>query len=478
MSWQRVSDSVYHRPLGRTETIFTLAASAGKGIGRELFRMQTGARVDSSLSTASVSHALKQAWKALRMLHAPDIATTHANGVKVYTLATANELDAWARRTWHVYPLGTDSSTVLGHTQETADSSPLCMLLPSCHPDEPFDGMLVLSISHWQAEASGSFHILDKLFEYASSFLQSDKRYEELVAGFVPGDEVRLLTPSLEDIVMPEPSSTDEATQRVASHFQKFYSALPSLGLASNAHANSVPSLTAQRGRSFTPSSTAALVAACKSQGVSVTAAIHAAFLSTMWHLAGPAGQDQSYACLVPVDVRRRLPPSSPYRHQGCWGAMSPLMLTCPPRQSYAAQAQELQRQLRLPDDPRWLREEARARSDEMLDMLMKSPPDAQASVYVTSIGVVDGPGEGRMMKSCYGALDIAKVYWSVDLLQPGCSIQVWTFRGRLNIQIAYNTAFHGEQQVGTLADMAQDVLRRELGVTLAVEDDAYLRSD
>lgn len=418
--------------------------------------------------------ALKEAWKALRLLKSPDIATTVTDGVKQYQVPTSTDLEAWLDRTFVVSPPDTSVQSAIRAMQQHRESLPMCQILPRSthnHDEAVFNGTLILYISHWRTEAAGAFKIVNQLFGYAADVLTGTTTREAL-SRYNPGSEVQLLTPAVEDMLMPNATTTPESRARVEKHFDKYYSKLPCIDFPMQGDPSDAFSSVKVHRRLYTPSSTSAFVRACKTKGISITAAIHSAYLGAVWALADdePDKRNRNYASLMPAQVRTRLPKSSPYRDQGCWSAAQMLMLTLPPGQDFLTRARDLRGQYQLADRETWLYQDAREISAQVTQLGTKTPPGQPDSVpWFTGLGLLDG----ETLLSEHGDKDITVEDldgWA-DPLGPGIVLRLWTFRGRLNIHVVWNAAYHSDGQIRELMDAIDKTLAGELGIDLDVEE-------
>lgn len=198
-----------------------------------------------------------------------------------------------------------------------------------------------------------------------------------------------------------------------------------------------------------------------------MTSAVHSTYLGVVWHIAEPGKRNRSYAYVMPADVRKRLPTSSPFREQGCWNAAQILMITAPAGQDFLTRARGLRQQYGLADQETWLHEDMREMSERIMEHFANMPPEPVALPYFTSFGVLDGDvivPEHRSMK-------VENVTVWADSVGPGIVLRLWTFRGRLNIQISWNVAFHGDGQIQEAMDMIDRMLAVELGVEMGIEE-------
>ncbi|KIW21500.1 hypothetical protein PV08_02080 [Exophiala spinifera] len=532
----------FKRPLNLAEKGLISVIEAFRPSPRELIRINAFA--DFTIASPSGLHvtrddvisAFRTAWKALRLLKSPDIATTVEDAYKVYQVPSAVEVDAWLERTF-IASASTSTTpetavqSAVREMQQRLELLPVCQLISRPLDDDDttgttlFKGTVILFISHWRTEASGAFKILDHLFSFVADLLASPPGGKELsttaarLSSYRPGDECSLLTPAIEDILMPgeeDVKTTPEAKARVAAHFDKYYSSLPSVDFPmspSSHHGEGDGESTAlapfgsvkEIRHVYSVSALDKLYASCKSYGISITAAVHSAYIGAMY-TAGSSratknrqpgdendsakrGRDEcdqrlkrNYACLMPAEVRTRLPKSSPYRDQGCWSSAMMLMLVVPSaqEQDFVARARDLKSQYRLADQKEWMYADARETSEQVSMLGSRTPPDGQSVSmgYFTGVGVLDretikstryggGEDDGSQQQI---EVSISDVDFFADPLSPGIVLRVWTFRSRLNIHVVWNSAYHDNEQIREVMRSVDETLTKEMGVDMLNE--------
>jgi hypothetical protein len=462
------------------------AVEAFRPSPRELIKIYAFADFTVTLTSTPSAQTVEQAvsafasaWKALRLLKSPDIATSFEDGYKSYHVpCSPEELEAWLARTFIVSEAGTSAQSAVRAMQQRVELLPAIQLIPrhehATEDDGTFEkGTLVLSISHWRTEAAGAFKILNQLFHYAADLLSGTATTQALSRHHL-GDEVHLLTPAVEDILMPHGQSTPEAKARVEKRFDKYYSSLPCIDFPTQGSPSDPFSTAKEIRHTYSPSTTSNLRAACKALGgITVTSAVHSAYLGAVWTMAPSEHHSRNYASIMPAQVRTRLPASSPYRDQGCWSAAQMLMLTLPPNQDFLTRARDLRSQYKLADQESWWYEDALETGEQVSQLAAKTPPDGQpvSSPWFTGLGLLDGDGE--TIVSEHGDPTIIKVDdvdFFADPLSPGIVLRVWTFRGRLNIHVVWNAAYHADEQLRRLMDAIDKSLAAHLGVEVEVE--------
>ena len=142
-------------------------------------------------------------------------------------------------------------------------------------------------------------------------------------------------------------------------------------------------------------------------------------------------------------------------------------MLTAPAGQDFVTRARGLRRQYGLADQEVWLYEDMRAVSERVAEHFASVPAEPVALPWLTSFGVLDG----EVIGAEHGSLEIGNVAVWADNVGPGIVLGLWTFRGRLNVQISWNAAFHGDGQIQEVMDMIDRTLAVELGVEMGIEE-------
>lgn len=468
MSWKVTSPGVFRRPLSSTEQGAISYITAPRPSPREPVKINCVADFIAPYSTEKVSEALRDAWRTLRLVKEPGIATTFADGFTEYKVPSAAELEEWLLRTFEVKNKVT-AEEAIKNMQMSTDFLPICQVLSQPTADGTFKGSIILFISHWRTEAGGCFKILNQLLAYAASSLRGGSEVQYLLRNHKPGSEISLLPPDIEELLMPnQPESSLASKIRVKAHFNNYYSHLPSIDYTLQGDLSTPTAALKLSQRSYSQSSTRALILACKSHNISVTAAIHSAYISAVRAVASPQKRSRPYASLMPAQVRTRLPPTSPQRDQGCWAATQMLMLAVPADLDFLDSAKSLKKQYALAGTEEWLYEDMRETSVQFGLMGVNAPKETEVSVmpYFTSLGVLDGD----VIVAEHGDVVVEHVTAYADNISGGVVMHVWTFGGRMSIQLTWNEAYHGDEQIQKTLDHLDRVLERELALEWVVE--------
>jgi hypothetical protein len=198
-----------------------------------------------------------------------------------------------------------------------------------------------------------------------------------------------------------------------------------------------------------------------------VTSAIHSAYISHVWAIADPDKRERSYACMMPAEVRKRIPTSSPFRDQGCWSASQMLLLTVPPGQDFLTRAQGLRQQYAISNQGSWLHDDMRTMSEQMPEFFASAPPMPPSQPWITSMGVLDR----ELLRPDHGDIMVDSVTVWADATGPGIVLGLWTFDGKLSMQISWNSTFHSEAQIQAVMDAIDKTFAEELGVTMETDE-------
>lgn len=465
MVWAETSPGLFQRPLGGTEIAMLAVLSGDQPPAREYIKIHCVVDVTSKHSNSKVLPALRDAWKALRILQSPDIATSFANGQKCYKVAANQELEDWLQNTFTVTSDDISVNIAVRDMQLRPSFLPVCSVVPQKTIDETFKGSLILYISHWRTEAAGALKLINQILDYTEDLLIGSATRQALDS-FVPGSEIDLLTPTLDDILMPNQDPSPEAKARVAADFANYYSKLPAIDFPMQGQLTSTPSYLKVNQRTYTPTATSGLVGACKAQQVTVTSSIHSAFLGAVWELAEGDKKKLNYASIMPAQVRTRLPSSSPYREQGCWDSARMLLLTASPGQDMLARARHLKQQYSRAVGDAWLYDDIREIPIQMMSPPQDIPQTPPSFPWFTSIGVLDG----EVIKPEHGGIQVDYLTFWADSMSPGIVLRLWTFRKRLSIQIQWNAAFHSDETIQETLDIIDRLVGEHLGVKMDVE--------
>lgn len=503
----------YTRPLGLAELPMVQAITAPRppSYPREPVRIHVFAPLTCQSTTLDqFTTALSTAWLALRLLHEPDIATTFVGADKVYTSsASPNEIETWLQRTFLVSSPLPVADVVIQH-QSDGELLPLCILIPTQDSSAKlFSREILLLASHWRTEASGLYLLLDKLLTLTTDILSSPSGSSTThlaLAQHKPGSEISLLTPCAEDMLpsvvhSPNRHSLAETKTRIAARLEAHKPKLPTLEIPL------LPSITDTTPSGpvivqtaiYSADNTSVFVQACKTNNISVTAAVLASWVTTIMPLV-PQNEGRWFASMMPAQVRSRLSSAANgindvsdasaaaaverWKTQGCWNAAQMMLISSPPtstppttetvngshgknesrEMTLVQRAKDLQSQVAVANTAVWAsKEEYTETSTQMAEFWGSIPAGSNAVPWFTSLGDLE---KGGLLKQRYESqpggegeaavvIEVGEVHEWADPVGMGMVLTMWTWKGRMWWQVQWNGAFHGREMVrGVLEEM------------------------
>ncbi|KAL4738625.1 hypothetical protein BDV11DRAFT_215777 [Aspergillus similis] len=263
MSWSQVSDRRWERPIDGIEGYFVLTGAVGSCMrgSSALYPLRQGV---GRAERPPVELALKQAWTQLRY-EQPQIASTTA-------------LQAWLDATFAVS--STEDTEALWDTATPITQTTLYYL--------PRSSEITLRAHHYIVDGVG---LLMLLYQYLNALAQP------AVEPITFGDEGTRLAPPLAEVLGVPDEPTAGQTESKA----------PGIGPVSKV--NREPAGRCRNSRLiFPPQTTEAIIQVCKEKGMTVTSAVHAAYILSLSKEADPSTPSSHYVSSASFDLRRYLP--------------------------------------------------------------------------------------------------------------------------------------------------------------------------
>lgn len=501
------NDRKWSRELGDTEYPMVLAIGGEEakkeGKRRENLLIHSLAYFHSrTISIDTLSHHFKSAWIALRLFNSPDLATEYKGKEKIYkSPLNAKELEDWQNQTLEIINIGqqnpksvqTTVAQAIKQRQNRINGLPSCTVILGQN-GKFLQGVVILFISHWRIEAGGALALIDRLMDFTVGMVRDgdeSAHTKDLLAYKYDQIEINKLTPSVEDALMPNRTASSESKKRVANRIKKM-----SDKLSRNMHiAITGNGKEAERKpfkineRIYSATCTSSMAERCKGANISVTSAIHAAYLCALYaHVnkvsAESRKENLSYASIMPAQVRTRIQNGTSYlRKQGCWNAALMLFLALDliPKQNgeldLMSLAKSLKDQYQTANQTEWLNEDARQTSEQLIEFFTKTignapvDPSNVAIPYFTSLGILDKEVINKVQGDEKINIQVNRVSAWADSVAPGIVMRVWTFDGRLNIQIASNEAWHLEEQIEEILNDMQVKLSKTFDLPFNAEE-------
>lgn len=447
MAWTEFTPGVFKTDFSGLEKIYYKMSTAFGHIGREHWGIHCvcGLRSDSSFLKHDIVPALREAWKAL-MIEFPGLSVVPDGLTKIFVIPDAQAANHWVDQTFFV-ETARNADTIIANSKVT--DLPSLFYLPS-------SSEIVFLSQHWRIDAIGTCMLLDRLF---SRLVQPQD------LGSSPGRPVlEKISPSLEDAAgSPEdgPPPLQQFAREYINNFHK--KALNTGGLPYKGDPATLPASTTHQDVMLTRDSTSALVAACKSRSISVSAAIHTALAHTVFAFAPPEDQLVEYTAVMAVNMRAYL--QSPYntKTHACQTYVAGITPSVQRNSNFSDATDALTREYKSWCSDKFmqsLRLIYKYHADQLFTDHSEGVPSSKppSGVTISSLGIIQ-----QYLTGDYGnAVYVDRFRFGVSMMTRQMLLYVWTFRGQLILSVNYNAAYY---DIST----AQEVLSR-IGTTLEKE--------
>lgn len=451
-SWQESRQGVFSRPCGDSERAYLKMVNLTQPFGREDLVIEYLVKF-STADTHDLQHRLKHAWRALRFAH-PMIAVELRGDSLFYAVPDQATAIQWTNDTFHIHANeARPAGQVFGDFAAPA--------LVELHYF-PRSNELLLRASHWRTDGVGCSILLNHFFDVLGGPSTPEPTW---------GSEPARLQPALEDVLQLPTEHSSETAAWAQAWIGGFIAAAPSVGLPYDGDNSRVPGRPTRCVATLTAQSTAALVAAAKSQDLTVTAALHAAEILATYQLASPSAQDFKVMDMLVVNLRPHLPaPFNEAQYAGCVAAMPQLSgldgysSTTP----FLEAAHRLQRKSRDEYDVKMHLASLRpicAGFEQMLSFT--PPPDAPLPSHptISSLGILE-----QYIKPVHGNVELEQVFsfGSAQMRQPVLCINSW--RGRTSLDLIFNDAYYSKELMQGFIQRINGIVEAGLGIMLDFE--------
>ncbi|KAL4884868.1 hypothetical protein BJY04DRAFT_180922 [Aspergillus karnatakaensis] len=438
MGWTQVSTTRWERPLGGMEEYLAYTGNISAALYDGRLQYNIFSKVKVELNIANAEFALRHAWKQIRY-EEPDIATTLEEGKKVYEVATDTELENWLQSTFVVdYERDAEELYREGRKQKPATLYYL-----------PRTSELVLHVHHSTADGIGVIMWWDKYFRALTNPNHD----------FTFGEEYTRLAPALEDVIGAK-DLTPEQVEQGSVLLYEYITKLPAIGFPSKigkAPAGQCQSLE----HVFNEETTRAIIVACKKRGITVTAAVHAAYIRVLSKYADSDSNTTRYTSPCEFNIRQYLPP--PYNTVAASNYYIPLPYSINLPASFWELTQHLNHYYRnqIKENPYIL--EVNDAFTTTLTEVVKSPEYQSAPIptdaLVSSLGLV----ENYLQRSYGDGVVVHDWKLACDVVLGMNGLHIYTFRDRLRMVSQFNDGYQEPETMKHYHDEIERVLREEL---------------
>ena len=447
--WKQTALNRYERPLDDLESFFTSLHALGVQHNRQHWALSTGIKIRTERAT--FTEDIKSVWIALRYRH-PVLATQVEDGKLVYKTADEIELKQWLGETFVVHPSNRTGSELYGTTPRPLKRV-ICNVLP--HTQE-----IVIQAMHAHLDGLGAVTLFDNLLRMLNQPQQAP----------IFGDEAKnLLSPFASLARIPAP--TPEQQARWDQSLNAWLSAHPTLRLAAT-NTEDIPGRSRMHSLTFTEASTARIVSASRELGLTVTHTTQAAIaLASRAH--GGNSEHNTFATFAVFNAREYCADSCPDASAlvGPHLTASPVTFNLG---SFLTTAYGVRDTFVSNRADKYALTMGPTFSTTIPRILATPPPIPASSPLLSSFGNLDG----RLRRS-YGANEtdgkkgiFVDDFWcTLDEATPDFYAGLWTFRGRLRLQVGYNEKYHERESVERWLGLVRGELEAGLAVRLEVEE-------
>ncbi|KAL9639609.1 MAG: hypothetical protein Q9204_001019 [Flavoplaca sp. TL-2023a] len=438
------------------EKVYLHMSRAFKHLNKEHWSVHCVCSIKPEVRTdgKSTGMGLRAAWKRLAIEY-PGLTVRPVDSTKYFETLNETVLEAWADQTFFSIVEG-DADTIVAETGP-CDLPSLYFL--------PKSSEVVFLSQHWRTDALGCCILLDRLFQHLAAGEIELKALQEGPPQLSPSMEIAAGA-SLEE---------DEEIQAYAREkIEAFHAkAVQSGGLPFEGDATRQPARTKHQESTLTVDETQAIVQACKSQDISLSAAIHAALARTYFSFVDDEEEkEKGYTTVMAVNMRPCL--QAPYnsRAHACSTYVSSITPTVPYTAEFTDAARGLILQYKTWCTERFLKSLAwmyKYNAEKLFGpkptssaaQVTSAPPKPPSGITLSSLGIVE-----RHLKGRYGDyVTVEKFRFGVSMMTRQTLLYAWTFRGELTLSLDYNEAFYSEETAKEILTRLRAFLDEGLGI-------------
>ncbi|KAF7558289.1 hypothetical protein G7Z17_g64 [Cylindrodendrum hubeiense] len=441
MDWTNVKGNRWERPLDGLEGYFVVMANLSASLceGREHYTLFSKLKLE--VDSPDMTSALKHAWKQIRY-EQPQIATTVEGMKRVYEVPDEKALEEWLASTFVVSPAS--DAEELYQTVTPIKQATIYYL--------PASSELVFRGHHHTIDGVGVLLFWDS---YLSALASPNKDIQF-------GDETPRLAPVMQEVLGYAAQPTEAMLEKASALFMSWAGSIPGVGPVSKLGA--VASGNCRNIELVFPTKTTKeLVEACKAENVSLTAAVHAAYVKAIAKHADPESKLSEYVSANQFNLRSYLP--EPYNSSKY--AVSVFYTPLPYKVGLPASYQDVVKSLNgyyknaIKSNPEAL--ELKGHFTNVLCGAVQTPEFLASPVskdaLVSSLGIAE-----RYVQREYGSgIKVKDIKVGVDVVMGMSMFFFYTFQDQLRLVYSFNDGFEEPENIQTYLDEIRDILTKEL---------------
>jgi hypothetical protein len=444
----------FTRPLGPNEKYIDLVANLTPSLDRKGWYINSFAKLNprGSLTTNSLSEILRKAWANLRFQQ-PSIAAyvTEDRHFLAYDIPGPQDLQQWLQESFVIDAESEDAQAII--------KSPRIPKYWACTFVEKSQEVLCYT-AHWRSDGIGVLQLFDAFFALAA-----DAALPEPEA--LPwGEEVSRLALSIEDVAGVPEHANEQQKQFAQKCLETFLLTEGAVGIPClnniGANGEAMPGGTLIARTTLSEEATAKVVSRCKQMGISVTSAMHASIAATNWAFATDDRKNQHYTSTARFSFKPYL--ASPYSGPAYASALltTGWMVAVSPDKSWEDHARYYNSIYRAGLSQEFI-DAYRVTAQGVCDAIADAPKvvSPAAEVDISSIGIAEKYVECEHGSADRG-LEVLDIGVAVETLGRSSGLFVWTFRGRLVLNMVFNENFHESKQMEAFTKhVKKDLLER-----------------
>lgn len=456
MPWQEVSPGRYERPFDSIESFYRIIADAGAALNKQHYLISSTLQLKCPHPVQDVQNA----WRALRQRYPQIAATADETGTRFcYTVPSQTELEYWVQETFIV----DDESSADERYQEEPPSSRFLLFY------FPKKRELLFRMPHWRIDGVGLMYVQDAFLQILAN--------RPPATIYLDGSEAKNLSPSLDEAAAVPPGVTPETTQATNEEVAVYQNGQPSISIATLP--NVLPTNPRRLSTCFSPESTSRIISTCKSRGLTVTTALHAALVVTtlpyMQHDFDSATRGQNggkYTGFNAIDLRKYMAPpfNGPAAAVSIYHTGIPFSIDLETNNGFEPIAAEMLKGYKRDlskNDPRNVFQFIAQYVGKVLGVLGTPPSDplrAPAHPELSSLGIINDHVSAKYEGSA-STLEVEDWWIAVEVINRLLLTNVWTLNGELVLSVNWNEAFHEDLFVSKFLDEWKETVFKELDV-------------
>ncbi|CAI7668956.1 unnamed protein product [Penicillium manginii] len=442
-SWVEKKPGLWQRPIGENEKFIKFIGDRSHLIGREHWSITSGAKftLNTGWNISELSRNSFDAWCKVRFYH-PSIACTAEADILSYQTGSNDSVFSWANETFKVHDSDVTAEDVIANLRPSRYMT--AHLLPA----------------HWRTDGYGALQLVHAFLNSLCEVVSGNQKEIQW------GEEWRRLTPSIEEVLDIPVTATPKILEATRECMKTLAHARGAVGVAFTGDKQAAPAGTRSTRFCLTETETSAVAAACTERNISLTSAVHASCAILTHMQASPDDRDKHYTSTMRFTLRPHLLP--PYSGPGFAAALytAGYMFPVPASKSWIENARAYEREYRTGITQDFL-QCRRQYAEEVLGLLKRGVPPADpppSEVDISSVGDAEALVAPRFTNDGT-VLEVQDLNIGVEILTRQTYCFMWTFRGRLQLQLVYNEAYYEKDHAERMVKIIAETLKAELGL-------------